>query len=141
MFAFVDAMQVLMRSPHYMNHTLADLEWLLVPAVKTRQISIAKAQLKANGRVMPIGVIMWASVSPEVNARIASEIAERVKVKPDEWQSGSIIWLVDAIGDPKIIQSMIERLTATDWKGRSVHMRAQGANGQIEVATLEPAVA
>ncbi|MCU9850296.1 toxin-activating lysine-acyltransferase [Defluviimonas sp. WL0024] len=43
---------------------------------------------------------MWASVSEEVDAKIRDQIKAGtfpVRLKPEDWQSGSINWLLDVI--------------------------------------------
>jgi cytolysin-activating lysine-acyltransferase len=43
---------------------------------------------------------IWASVSEEVDAKTAGQIKEGsfpVRLKPDDWQSGSVNWLLDVI--------------------------------------------
>ncbi|MFG5383078.1 toxin-activating lysine-acyltransferase [Yoonia sp. R2-816] len=46
------------------------------------------------------GVAIWASVSEEVDAKIRDHIKGGVfpvRLKPEEWQSGQINWLLDVI--------------------------------------------
>ena len=43
---------------------------------------------------------MWASVSAEVDAKIAEQTKAGVfpiRLKPDDWTSGEIVWLLDVI--------------------------------------------
>ncbi|MEO1205118.1 MAG: toxin-activating lysine-acyltransferase [Pseudomonadota bacterium] len=45
-------------------------------------------------------MITWARVSTDVDTRM-SEIAGKqpLRLRPDEWTSGEIYWLIDAVGD------------------------------------------
>ncbi len=46
------------------------------------------------------GIAFWASVSDAVDAKIKEQIkagAFPIRLKPDEWASGDMIWLIDVI--------------------------------------------
>ena len=45
---------------------------------------------------------LWANLSPEVDARLTQNLAAPIKLRPDEWRSGPILWLVDIIGDQAV---------------------------------------
>lgn len=139
MAAYGEIVSVLSRSPHHRSNSLADLEWLAVPAVMTGQFSLAEAQLKGSGLIAPIGLVMWAHVSAEVDQRLAENIATGVRLKPDEWRSGNILWLVDAVGEGSIVEAMIKRLVATEWKGREARMRARTNDGSFKVGIITSA--
>jgi hemolysin-activating ACP:hemolysin acyltransferase len=70
--AFGDAATVLMRSPHYKHYSLADLEWLVLPAIATGQFSLADARHRQIGLSAPVAVVLWASVSAEVDHKTFS---------------------------------------------------------------------
>ncbi len=52
-----------------------------------------------------------------------------VRLSPDEWQSGDILWIIDAVGDPKILPAFLEELAATQFPGRHPKMRLVGKSG------------
>jgi hemolysin-activating ACP:hemolysin acyltransferase len=135
--SFGEIVSVLMRSEHYRGYTLQDLEWLVVPAVLSNQFLLAEARAKGNGFTAPVGVVLWASVSPEVDRRLTAGIAQPIRLKPEDWRSGDILWLVDAVGPPKLIGGMLQRLHAKVFKGRQVKLRAQGQDGKPAVRTME----
>ena len=43
---------------------------------------------------MPVITASWAFVSPQVDARLSKG---QVKLAPQEWKSGTILWLIDII--------------------------------------------
>lgn len=135
--SFGEIVSVLMRSEHYKHYTLQDLEWLVVPAVLSNQFLLAEARAKGNGFTAPVGVVMWASVSPEVDQRLTANIAQPMRLKPEDWRSGDILWLVDAVGPAKLIGSMLQQLHGKVFKGRQVKLRAQGQDGKPGVRTME----
>jgi cytolysin-activating lysine-acyltransferase len=78
---------ILMRSPQHKQHSLADLEWLVLPAVLSGQFRVAQAQ--QSGIAVPVGVALWASVSTAVDQRL-SDLSAPWRLQPDEWRSGDI---------------------------------------------------
>ena len=135
--SFGEIVSVLMRSEHYKSYTLQDLEWLVVPAVLSNQFLLAEARAKGNGFTAPVGVVLWANVSPEVDQRLTANIAQPIRLKPEDWRSGNIPWLVDAVGPPKLIGGMLQQLHAKVFKGQQVKVRTQGQDGKPVVRTME----
>jgi cytolysin-activating lysine-acyltransferase len=114
----------------------ADLEWLVVPAVLNGQFFIAEAQLKGNGMVAPVGVVLWASVSPAVDQRLAAAPSSPLRLQPAEWRSGEHLWVIEAIGDGDVVQAMLKRKLEKDWTSRTVKMRVRDKAGVMQVGTL-----
>lgn len=139
MTAFGQITSVLMRTQHYRQSKIADLEWLVVPALTTGQFSLAEAHSRSNGISAPVGVVLWASVSPEVDARLAASQDVPVRLNPNEWKSGDIIWVVDAVGEPQTVQAMLRRMAEKDWRGRQVKMKARDQSGVLRVGRLAAA--
>lgn len=141
MAAFGQITSVLMRAQQYKHHALSDLEWLVVPAVMTGQYSLAEAQSKANGLTAPVGVLLWASVSAEVDKRLSENLDAPLRLKPEEWKSGDILWIIDAVGEPKMIQAMLKRMAAKDWAGRTIKMKARDKDGKVRIGVLSAGAA
>lgn len=136
MAAFGQVVTILLRTQDHRGKPLADLEWLAMPAVSTGQFALAEAQSKTNGMIAPVGLLMWASVSPEVDARLRADISHGVRLQPSEWRSGEILWVVEAVGDPKILQAMLQRAVNNEWKGRSVNLRMRDQDGTLRVGVM-----
>jgi len=136
MAAFGEIVTVLMRTQEHRGKSLSDLEWLAIPAVTTGQFALAEAQSKINGMMAPVGLILWASVSPEVDARLRSELASGLTLKPNEWKSGDVLWVVEAVGDPKILHAMIQRTAQNEWKGRPANLRIRDKDGAVKAGVL-----
>jgi hemolysin-activating ACP:hemolysin acyltransferase len=134
--AFGELVTMLMRSPADKHHTLGDLEWLVVPALAHRQYALAEAQSKETGAISPVGGVLWALVSEEVDKRL-SDLSAPVRLKPNEWRSGDIPWIVLATGDKRILAGLIEQLSKTVFKDRAPKMRARGADGKVSVGVIE----
>jgi len=126
MAGFGEIVSVLVRAQDYRARPIAALEEIAIPAVFSGQFSLAQAQSSFNGMVAPVGVVFWARVSPEVDQRLTERIAtEPVRLQLPEWCGGQIIWIVDAVGEHKVVEAMLTRLLETDWKGQEVRLRAQ----------------
>jgi cytolysin-activating lysine-acyltransferase len=136
MAAFGEIVTVLMRTQEHRGKPLSDLEWLAVPAVTTGQFALAEAQSKTNGMMAPVGLILWASVSAEVDARLRANLASGLTLRPEEWKSGDILWVVEAVGEPKILQAMLQRTAQNDWKGRPANLRIRDKDGIVKAGVL-----
>jgi cytolysin-activating lysine-acyltransferase len=92
----------LMAVPRYKHLSLADLQPLVLDPLVSDRIMFAQAKA-ADGKPdenAPVGIAIWASVSPEVNAKLKEQIAARVfplRLQQKDWNSGSINWLLDVI--------------------------------------------
>lgn len=136
--AFGEIVTVLMRSQGHKHLSLADLEWAAAPAVITGQFSLAEAQSKTNGMVAPVAVVMWATVNDELDQRLMAGLDHPVRLAMQDWRSGPHLWVMDAVGDPRVIGSMFERLVQNEWKGQSAKMRTRNPEGKPVIATIAP---
>jgi hemolysin-activating ACP:hemolysin acyltransferase len=134
--AFGEIVTLLMRSPADKHHSLGDLEWLVVPAVALGHYALAEAQSKETGAVSPVGAVLWAFVSEDVDKRL-SDLAAPLRLKPNEWRSGNIPWIVLATGDMRVLAGLIQQLTKTTFKDQAPKMRARGSDGKVTVGRLE----
>lgn len=134
--AFGEFVTLLMRSPADKHHTLGDLEWLLVPGLMHRQFALAEAQSKETGMVSPVGGVLWAFVSEEVDKRL-SDVATPLRLKPNEWRSGDIPWIILASGDMRVLAGLIQQLNTGVFKDRKPKMRVRGRDGKLSVGHLE----
>ncbi|GAA6210907.1 hypothetical protein NBRC116602_06470 [Hyphomicrobiales bacterium 4NK60-0047b] len=134
--SFGEMVSLLMRSAHYKHYSLADLEWLLLPPLMHNQFLVVEARSKENGASVPVGLALWASVSEEVNERLSENLDRPIKLRPDEWQSGEINWLVDMIGDDKMKQSMFQKIKSELPEKSILKFRAMNDQGQVIVKEI-----
>lgn len=135
--AFGEITSVFMRSPHHKHHTLADLEWMVIPAVTTGQFSVAGGHAKSNGLLVPMAVVFWASVSDEIDKRLRAAPADPVKLVPNEWKSGTNVWLVDAAGETKFTRALIKKLAESEWAGKKVSFKGRDKDGGGKVGAFD----
>lgn len=109
---FGKVVMALMMVPRYRSQTLADLGHLVLDPMLQDRIAIAYPG-KADDKSGPdmAGFAIWASVSEEVDAKIREQVASGVfpvRLKAEEWNSGSVNWLLDVIAqDQKTIATVI----------------------------------
>lgn len=144
--SFANIIAVLMRDPGYRNLRLTDLEWLVLPAVMSGQWKLAqsaaptaagKSGAKPQGTlVVPVAVVLWASVSAQIDKRLATNLDKPPALKPNEWASGDNLWIIAIAGDPRAKPKFLKQLAMTEFKGRDVKLRAHDSAGKATVTTL-----
>jgi len=139
--AFGAIVAIYMKSKFHREMRLAEIENIVAPAVMTGQFSLAEATHKQHGLVTPVAVVLWANVSDQIDARISGQPELPMNLAPPDWKSGKTVWIVEAIGDQKVVGAMLGRLQETTWKGRTVKMRSQGEGGRIVATVLAKATA
>jgi hemolysin-activating ACP:hemolysin acyltransferase len=146
---------VLMRDPNFRTMPLADLEWLVLPAVMSGQFRVAEApaslgpgkatdkardkapdKAKTGGVLVPVAVALWARVSGEIDKALAGSLDRPVRLKPHQWASGEHVWLVAVAGDRRAVPKLIERIASTELKGQRIKMRVKGTGNTVVVKTL-----
>jgi cytolysin-activating lysine-acyltransferase len=134
---FGQLVSLLMRSRAHRFSMLADLEYMVVPAIATRQFRVAEGVSAEAGLVAPVAAVMWGSVSAEVDQRLVQAVDQPIRLKPEEWRSGDIVWIVDAVGDPKAINALLQHLKQNELKDARVKMRIQGKDGKPVIGRVE----
>lgn len=129
---------VFMRSKAHAILPVGQLQTLM-PAVARNQYVTAEARSRENGMSSPIAVVIWATVSDAVDERLAADAQKPLNLAPAEWASGSHVWVVEAVGEPRAVSVLIKRLQDTRWKGQTVKLRARGEDGQASIKTLDAA--
>lgn len=114
-----------LNSPRHKHLFLTDLEWLVIPALMTRQFQL----WRRNGR--PVGFASWATVSDEVEQRMKSGMP---KLRPDEWQSGDRAWLVDMVAPFGNADRLLADLKQRSFKDRALMALRPAPTGKGVVA-------
>jgi hemolysin-activating ACP:hemolysin acyltransferase len=131
-----DLAMVMARSPGHKHHSLADIEWMVLPAVLSGQFYVAEAASKERGFRAPIACVTWASVSDEVDRHLRADAARKIRLRPDEWTSGEHVWLVDMAGDARALSGALKGLLETRFKDKVVNVATRSADGATRVETL-----
>jgi len=135
--AFGELVTLLMRSEADRKRPIADLEWMVAPAIATGQFAIADAQSKKTGAISPVGAVLWAMVSEDVDKRLSDTSVEQAQLKPNDWRSGSEPWIVMALGDKRIVAGLIKKLSQDVFKGNAPKIRSRNTDGKIVVGRVK----
>jgi hemolysin-activating ACP:hemolysin acyltransferase len=131
---------VLMRTRQHKYSFLSDLEWLVVPAIATSQFMVAEHRDSSTGLSLPSAVALWAMVSKDVDGRLSSSPSQPVRLKPEEWVSGTIPWLVEAAGDPRAVGSLLRTLIDKRFPIDGIKTIGRSPDGTAGVRTLRKEV-
>lgn len=145
--AFAQVTAVLMRDTNFRNMRLAELEWLVLPPLLAGQWRVAQAASErkpaepkgtqsAGSVLMPVGAALWARVSPDIDRRLSGRPEQPLQLKPGEWTSGEITWLITVAGVPAAIPTFLNLLQEREFEGREVKLRARAEDGSAVVTTL-----
>jgi hemolysin-activating ACP:hemolysin acyltransferase len=134
--AFSQIVSLLMQSPLYRHYAIADLEWLVIPPLAAGMFALAEAKAQADGPAFPVAAVLWASVSADVDKRLSENPIGPIRLRPDEWRSGEQMWVVAAVGDPRVTGGLLEQLRNTAFKERNVKARTAGQDGKVVVKAL-----
>ena len=138
---FANIVAVLMRDPNFRNLRLADLEWLVLPPVMAGQFKLGHAAApQEQGILVPMAVAVWARVSAVVDKGLSENLDKHVNLRPDQWASGDILWLMAVAGDPRAVPPFLKQLAETEFKDKEVKWRSREADGKVVIKTLSESV-
>lgn len=97
---FGKVVMAMMMQPRYRHQSLGDLSHLVLEPLTVDRIALAYSRGSNEAAPEMAGLAIWASVSEEVDAKIREQIKSGlfpIRLKPEEWISGKINWLLDVI--------------------------------------------
>jgi cytolysin-activating lysine-acyltransferase len=140
---FAQVVAVLMRDPNFRNLRVADLEWLVIPPIMAGQFRLAHGvtqpgagKAEQGGIAVPVAVALWARVSPAIDKAFSENLDKPMQLRPNQWASGDILWLMATAGDPRAVPPFLKQLGETTFKGQHVKMRMRGSDGKVVVRVL-----
>ena len=115
-----EAVGLLMRDPKYRHLALADLEWLLLPAVTANQMMTMRGKVKdengqESGLTVPLALALYAKVSKEVDEKLTTQrdAGAPLRLSPSDWTSADIPWLVLASGPKEVMPGLHAKMKET----------------------------
>lgn len=126
---FADLATLLMRDPQLKSLTIADLEWLLGPALATGQAATVKVRVSRGEQTTVVTAgALWAHVSGEVDARLAADklSGAALRMGAADWRGGDQLWLLAVLGPPGVDAAVVSELDKQIFKGRP-YKRFRGA--------------
>jgi hemolysin-activating ACP:hemolysin acyltransferase len=137
--ALGEVMSLMVRSPEHAGYGIPDVEWLLVPAIYTRQYVVVRAPVPTETIALPGAAILWASVSPEIDAQYRGTPGIRLKLDPAQRTSGPHLWLTDLIGNRRLINEALNQLRPSVFGGRQISFFNMENPSQPAIVDLMPA--
>jgi hemolysin-activating ACP:hemolysin acyltransferase len=135
--AIGDIVMVMSKSAEYKTRMLADIEWLVLPAVYAGQYYVSEVVQSGTGLRAPVACITWASVSDDAALKLSSTNAGDARPEPAEWASGTKLWLIDMVGDRAALASALQVLGETQFKDKDVFIRILQPDGTVATETLD----
>jgi hemolysin-activating ACP:hemolysin acyltransferase len=132
--ALGEIVAVLMDAPSFKSMSLADVQKLVMPAILAGQYRVGQTSPDRTGVPVPVAVVLWASVSEELDRRMSQ--SQDFVLKSSDWKSGGIPWLVAAAGDQRVLAQMLDHVQTTVLEGKKLKMRAKDSTGKISIGSL-----
>lgn len=123
---------ILMGSPRHQGLVLRDITRVVLPALLNEQYVIAEAKPHGHDVTAPVGLILWARVSDEIDRRLQGDASNPIVLRPEDWRSGDHPWVIDMVGNQQVIDAMIKQLKEGPLKGQRVKMRVRGQDGRFQ---------
>ena len=119
-----------LQSSHRRFQFISDLEWLLLPPLVKGQ---CKLYMK---KEYPVSFVSWAFLNNDAEKRL---LKNGGKLRPEDWNSGENLWIVDMAAPFGGIESMLKDLQKNEFPGRSIRLVAPDPEtGGIKVRELSP---
>jgi hemolysin-activating ACP:hemolysin acyltransferase len=132
--ALGEIVAALMDAPGFKTMPLSDVQKLVMPAILAGQYRVGQTSPDRTGVPVPVAVVLWASVSEELDRRLSQ--SQDFALKSNEWKSGGIPWLVAAAGDQRVLAQMLDHIQTTVLEGKKLKMRAKDSTGKISIGSL-----
>jgi len=110
-----------MHAPSHRHVFLADMEWMVIPAVTLNQY---KLYMKEEA---PLAYASWAFVDEETEKRLLSG---RVRLAPKDWNSGDRLWLIDLVAPFGGGKDVLKDIRDNVFPSRSIKQLVPDANGK-----------
>lgn len=117
-----------MKSQTHKYLFLSDYEWLVLPAIATKQFALFRGTQNE-----PIAYISWASVSNQVQQRLTDKTS---KLQPADWKSGDNIYIIDIICPFGPAKGLLKQLNEKQFQGKDVRVLRPKADGKGVEAKL-----
>ncbi len=145
---FGDLAMLAIQHNSYRNMAIADLDWLIGPAIMTGNFMIANAT-REDGAVLPIAAITWARVSEELDRRLVENLSRPFRLSPAEYVSGENYWIAHTFGHPRAVENLIQAAIQPAGKsedgqerpagplaGKKLKQRVRDDSGRAVIMTL-----
>ena len=129
---------LLTQSPLHRELKLADLEWLIMPAILAGQFYVFREDDR------PVGLALWARCDAQGEAKLERGMLDPAnRLTVEEWTNGDRLWLVDLIApfataENRQIELMIADLLAGPLSGQEFRFhRTEDETGKRSVVVID----
>jgi cytolysin-activating lysine-acyltransferase len=122
---------LLTQSPIHKQLFVGDLEWFCMPPIIHRTFRMFY------GPTTPAGVVFYANVSEETDARLT---AGAHKLRAEEWIGGDIAWLIELVAPFGAQDEIMADFALNIYPDKPFKYHQVNAAGEREVAVWEPLV-
>jgi len=88
---------------------------------------------------MSVGVLLWAQLSNELDQKLIAQNGSKALLSGNEWKSGNNLWIIETVGQPKIVKAMVRQLIEGAFKGRHFKFCTRSADGTPSIEEFDPA--
>lgn len=137
---FGEIVALLSFSPVFKHLSLADLEWLVIPALATNQVTVVRGKVKDQKELMvPIGLALWGHVSEDVDKKLEGQQKAHIpfRLAPQDWKSGEIPWLLAVLAPKEISLGLVKKLEDSVFKDKP-YKRYALTSGRADSAQVLP---
>jgi cytolysin-activating lysine-acyltransferase len=120
---------LMMRSHTHKFTPMADLEWMVLPAIALRQF-----RLYRDSEQRIVAFAAWAFLSEEIEQRLKSTAQPRLA--PKDWKSGDRAWLLDVIGPPGYGPAILEDLRNGMLSRHRIHFHRTTPDGVRHIESV-----
>lgn len=136
--AYGKIVSVLERDNRFQDMPLRQINGLIGPAIVVGQYAIVQSQQKETGIVgPPVAVVLWATVSEEVDRKMTDGANGTVMLSPQDWKSGDIRWLMLSSGPEQAVNGVLKALSEKLPPGKSFKARFADEKGGAQIGVLE----
>lgn len=119
-----------MQSAHRRFQFISDIEWLLLPPLVRDQ---CKLYMK---KEYPISYVSWAFLDEVAEKRM---LKNGGKLRPEDWQCGDRLWLIDIVAPFGGVQNMLLDLQKNEFPDQTIRIAAPDPeSGGITARELPP---
>jgi hemolysin-activating ACP:hemolysin acyltransferase len=130
-------MSVILISPQHARMPVGEIGRRILPPLAAKQYVLAEAKPQGQELSAPIGVAFWARLSEEAERRLAADPTKPTLLLPNEWNSGPNLWLIEAIGTPRVIDIMVRQLLEGPFQGQPFKVRRRTGETFV-IETVDP---
>lgn len=132
---------ILCASPRHRKASLEDVSALVIPALSLGQYAAIGVKPDDGRPPQMAALCLWAFVSDAVDKQLTDDRSAVLRLAPADWTSGTIPWIIEAAGEQRAVEVLINSVASQHFGGRPAKLRGVKADGTVAIARLQPAKA